>query len=148
MRAGLHLIGIFLVGSALSLTSLAQTSDTIEVTPKGEGFSPDSPVGSYKQPQWTAARPFTNSRVYVLKEHQIEVELWAKIQKFHDSDNDQNLFQQEIEYGFYRHLQFDFYVNEHNFYNPDKGARRNCAGRWPTGACCGATRPFISNTTR
>ena len=110
---------------AASPVALSQTSDTIEVTPKNAGFSPDSLVGSYKQPQWTTARPFTNSRVYVLKEHQMEVELWAKLQTFTDTDANQNLYQQEIEYGFYRHLQFDLYVNERNFYNPDKQARMN-----------------------
>lgn len=121
MRRALLVAGCVLSGMFLSASGWAQTSDTIEVNPKG--YSPDAPVGSYKQPQWTTARPFTNSRVYVLQEHQIEVELWAKLQNFQDPQNNEDLYQQEIEYGFYRHLQFDVYVNEHNTYNPDKDAK-------------------------
>lgn len=118
--------------AALALgSSLAQAqathqpvSDTIDVRPKAKAeVSPDTLEGSYKQPQWSAHRLFTNSRVYVIEEHQVEVEAWAKIQTFTDTNQNYVRYQQEIEVGLGHHLQLDVYVNEHNFYNPDKGKR-------------------------
>jgi len=118
-----HLSFLFTALGATTALS-APASDTIEVRPKkATVVDPDALDGSYKQPQWTKHRLFTNSRAYVIDENQVEVEAWAKVQTFKDTKENKTTLKQEIEIGLGHRLQLDIYVNEVNKYNADKGKR-------------------------
>ena len=94
-----------------SYASAAELStETIEVN----NVQPDRLVGSYKQPEWSAHRLFVGSRTYVIPKNTIEAEFWVKAHTYKDGSPNDYLVQQEIEWGFADHLQFDFYVNEVN----------------------------------
>jgi len=118
------IIAIMPLAFAAGIAVAEPASDTIEVRPKRDvQVNPDALDGSYKQPQWTRHRLFTNSRAYVLDEHQIEVEAWVKAQTFKDTHQNKTVFKQEIEVGLGHRLQLDLYVNQKQYYNEEKGKK-------------------------
>jgi hypothetical protein len=65
-------------------------------------------VGTYAQPRWTATRRFPNTRVYVIPEHQIEVEYWIRPTFTEDGETEiRQLY--EIEVGLPYRFQLDLY---------------------------------------
>ena len=70
----------------------------------------EQPVGANQQPEWTAARRFATTRVYVLPPWQIEFEQWWK-GKFPREGKGEHLFQSEIGIGLPYRLQLDIYEN-------------------------------------
>lgn len=69
-------------------------------------------IGSYEQPRWTARRRFTETRVYVIPEGQIEFEYWLTIKdrKRGDKDGEHKITQQyELEIGLPYRFQLDLY---------------------------------------
>lgn len=68
-------------------------------------------VGTYAQPRWTATRRFTSTRVYVIPEGKVEVELWAR-GTFEKDGVDKWRFLQEIEIGLPGRFQLDLYARQ------------------------------------
>lgn len=66
-------------------------------------------IGPYAQPRWTARRRFTESRVYVIPEGQIEFEYWliVKDKKHDEPDEIQQVY--EVEMGLPHRFQLDLY---------------------------------------
>lgn len=77
---------------------------------EGSGLREEDLVGSYHQPRWTATRRFPTTRVYVIPEGKVEVELWAR-GTFKDGEADWRLLQ-EIEIGLPYRLQLDIYLRQ------------------------------------
>lgn len=94
-----------------------KSSDTIDVHAKG--VAPDEAVGDYKQPQWSAHRPFTTSRAYVIPKGTLEGEVWLKSQSFKDGSPNKHLLQEEVEVGLAHHIQLDLYFNQVNVMKED-----------------------------
>ncbi len=83
------------------------------VTVVGEappGLREEELIGSYQQPRWTATRRFPTTRVYVIPEGKVEVELWAR-GTFDDGES-QWRFLQEVEIGLPGRFQLDLYLRE------------------------------------
>jgi len=66
-------------------------------------------VGSYKQPRWTARRRFSETRVYVIPEGQIEFEYWL-VPEISRENSTEIKKQYEIEMGLPHRFQIDLYV--------------------------------------
>jgi len=74
--------------------------------------NPDAPVGTYAQPRWSTERSFSDVRSYLIPEDSVEAEFWIVAKGGAQGSGNLFLFQQEIEGGFAKHFQADFYVNE------------------------------------
>src|SRR5690242_10195839 len=99
----MHIIQILILGLLISLASSvrAQISSNMDalspnmVMPLDE----DMPVGPYQQPEWTTARRFPTTRVYLQQlPWQVGVEQWVKAQ-WPRGENGNYLFQEEVEVG-------------------------------------------------
>lgn len=105
----LSLISICLIfSSAVDCFAASNNSDNpkIHITPSGEMLEEELPSGSYLQPEWTAKRPFAQTRVYVLPEWQVSSEAgWDA--KFPEKGKPQHLIQEEIEIGLPYRFQID-----------------------------------------
>lgn len=89
------------------------TAATDEIIVSGQPppapLSQDTAVGPYNQPQWTTARTFGASRVYVLPPGRVEfVHFWTP--EFKDGDV-AHAFREEVEIGLPYRLQLDLYQN-------------------------------------
>jgi hypothetical protein len=73
---------------------------------------PDQAIGKYSQPRWTAERLFPGTRSYVIAEKDLQSEFWVTGKTLNNGGGTEYIFQQEIEYGIFTHLQLDFYINE------------------------------------
>lgn len=82
-----------------------------QIDVEGEDWSPyrDSDlIGSYGQPRWTSKRLFPTTRVYVLREGQIDFELWNRIKVPREGSSTVET-QYEFEIGLPGRFQFDYY---------------------------------------
>ncbi len=71
-------------------------------------------IGSYGQPRWTSRRLFPTTRVYVLREGQMDFELWNRIKVPRQGAATVET-QYEFEIGLPGRFQFDYYfVTEHS----------------------------------
>ncbi len=69
------------------------------------------PVGSYKQPFWTATRRFPGTRVYVLPAGSVHFEYWLRADGLLESgDRAKFRSQYELEFGLGKHFQLDLYL--------------------------------------
>jgi hypothetical protein len=87
------------------------------VTVTSEPILEETPVGPYAQPEWTTARRFPTTRVYLQQlPGEFGVEQWVKMQWPRGEDANY-LFQEEVEVGLPWRFQFDLYenwrINEH-----------------------------------
>src|SRR6266404_1547449 len=81
-------------------------------------------VGPYQQPEWTARRRFTITRIYVLPPWQAETEFgWDA--KYPRGGSPQHTLQQEFELGLPYRFQIDYEIHGANFVEGDTGG-----GRW------------------
>jgi hypothetical protein len=82
----------------------------------GERWSPyreSDLIGSYGQPRWTSRRLFPTTRVYVLREGQLDFELWNRVKIPREGASTVET-QYEFEVGLPGRFQFDYYaVTEH-----------------------------------
>ncbi len=78
----------------------------------GQRMLKDSePVGAYRQPMWTTARRFPNTRVYVLPAGSATFEYWLISEGQLESDSQANFRSNyELELGLGAHLQLDMYL--------------------------------------
>ena len=76
----------------------------------GRRLSEDRAVGPNQQPEWTTARRFATTRVYVLPPWQAEFEQWWK-GKFPRQGKGEHFLQSEIGIGLPYRLQLDIYEN-------------------------------------
>lgn len=117
MKNIMFVMPFYLFCLALSLPCFAQ-SENVAVTrgqapaAPGQPDASDAPTGDYRQPLWTAARMFPETRTYVIPRHSLEAEFWLGSETYRNGGGTKTLAQQEIEYGFARRWQFDFYLNE------------------------------------
>ena len=91
-----------------------QTLPTVEVYGDREQLEENKAVGSSKRPEWTSARRFTNTRIYLQQEEfgDVGIEQWVKMQYPHHGKPNY-LFEEEIEIGLGHRLQLDLYENWH-----------------------------------
>ncbi len=96
------------VGSAFADNGVQQLPP---VDVKAEPLREEGLVGPYQQPEWTTARRFTSTRIYLQQQPwEVSVEQWVKAQwNRHESGN--FLFQEEVEVGLPYRFQFDLYEN-------------------------------------
>src|SRR5581483_1118247 len=71
----------------------------------------ESLVGSNQQPEWTTARRFSTTRIYVIAPWQVEFEQWWKAKFPRHGEPASHLFQSEVEIGLPYRFQLDFYEN-------------------------------------
>ncbi|HET6410290.1 MAG TPA: hypothetical protein VFG14_20535 [Chthoniobacteraceae bacterium] len=94
------LSSLLLTTTPLTATAALQVHMS-EVTVEGTytGLSEERPVGPTGRPEWTSARRFTTTRVYIQKNPwEIGVEQWWRIRDKRD-DSIENLFIEEVEIG-------------------------------------------------
>src|SRR5207248_372231 len=99
------LIAVPAVGFDAPATRMPETI-VVSKPPRSE----DNLIGENAQPEWTAYRRFSTTRIYVLPPWQVEFEQWWK-SKFPDDEKPEHLFQSEIEIGLPHRLQLDLYEN-------------------------------------
>lgn len=104
------------VGVAAAITAQAAepiTTRMPEVTttaPVSE-LSEEQPIGETGRPEWTSARRFTTTRVYIQREPwEVSFEQWVRSRRFQDHTWG-HLFQEEIEIGLPYRMQLDLYGN-------------------------------------
>lgn len=93
------------------LTSVqAEVQRLPEMTVEG-AMQESAPVGPYNQPEWTTARRFPTTRVYVQQPPWgMAVEQWWRSRWYRDG-TDKQQFQEEFEIGLPHRFQFDIYEN-------------------------------------
>ncbi len=75
------------------------------------GLSENQPVGETGRPDWTSARRFTTTRVYIQQSPgEIGFEQWLRFRDFRDGSS-QARFQEELEFGLPYRMQLDIYEN-------------------------------------
>lgn len=107
--------GMAIIGTALCI-SLCSAQDQVSATGKvvqvevvGERLKEYAPVGPAKQPEWTTARRFPTTRVYLQKTPgEIGFEQWWRMQRLPNGDTVHRL-QEEIEFGLPWRMQLDLY---------------------------------------
>src|SRR5712671_2976275 len=94
---------------ARPVTNIPERLPSITVT--ASNLVEDIPVGPYKQPEWTTARRFPTTRVYLQQPPWgVGAEQWVKAQ-FPRGEAPNYLFQEEVEIGLPYRFQFDLYEN-------------------------------------
>ena len=82
-----------------------------EPAAKAEPVAEAAPVGPYNQPEWTTARRFPTTRVYLQQTPgSVGVEQWVKAQ-YPRGEAPNYLFQEEVEVGLPHRFQADLYEN-------------------------------------
>lgn len=95
---------------ALAFAQSATTEADVRVV-KGPGLQEEQPVGDYGAPEWTGARRFPTTRVYVQKSPgEMGVEQWIR-SKYYEGERGKHRIQEEFEVGLPHRLQLDLYVN-------------------------------------
>jgi hypothetical protein len=83
----------------------------IEVTGKAP-LKEEDLIGDYKQPRWTAARRFGETRVYVVPKGTAEFEYWLVPERGRDGVTEtQSMY--EVEFGLPHRIQLDLYAVGH-----------------------------------
>ncbi len=92
--------------SAPSATRMPEVTSTAT-----SGLAEERRIGETGRPEWTSARRFSTTRVYIQQEPwHIGVEQWWRLRDNRD-DTVQNLFIEEIEIGLPYRMQLDIYEN-------------------------------------
>lgn len=103
-----------LVCGAIRPLLAAEPAGAVVVTdtaPRGSGLAEEAPVGATGRPEWTSARRFANTRVYLQREPwEIGFEQWWRSRGNRDGTWEHK-FQEEIEIGLPYRMQFDLYVD-------------------------------------
>lgn len=130
----------YVIAATIAITGLAHadSGSSVQQLPPtkvvGETESPlleEAPVGPYNQPEWTTARRFPTTRVYLQQEPwNVGVEHWVKAQ-WPKGESSNYKFQEEIEIGLPHRFQLDIYEN----WTRDAQSRMNqdsvaVEGRW------------------
>lgn len=92
----------------------ARTQEGEPVVVEGRAVSSlreEDRVGSYGQPEWSTRRLFTETRVYVRPEGQVEFEYWMQ-PEFKDGETETEN-QYEFEFGLPHRFQLDLYLVSH-----------------------------------
>jgi hypothetical protein len=101
------------VAASVAAQSVPSVGDAESVVVTGTPTTEETLIGENQQPEWTAHRRFSTTRIYVLPPWQIEFEQWWK-GKFPREGEPDNLFQSEIEIGLPWRFQLDVYENVEN----------------------------------
>jgi hypothetical protein len=126
-RASRQALAIAIMGSAT--LCMAQSSTNSDATPTRlqevtvtatNTLKEDALMGPNQQPEWTARRRWTTTRVYVQPPWQIETEIGLD-STFPRQGKPEHLLQEEIELGLPHRFQVDFENHDQNF-EEDQGA--------------------------
>lgn len=120
-HSGLQRLAVTILAVGACNTSNVLASDPVggsnevvrlpEVTVTGMRFQEEQPVGPYQQPEWTTARRFPTTRVYLQQQPgEFGIEQWVKAQWPRGGPPSFGL-QEEIEFGLPHRFQFDVYEN-------------------------------------
>ena len=118
----MHPLSTFMIAaiSCVTVYSMAQTNTTVmpEVVVTGSTtnevnrpgwLQEEQFVGPYQQPEWTTARRFPGTRVYLQQmPWNTGFEQWVRFRHFKDG-TDETRFQEEFEVGFPHRFQLDLY---------------------------------------
>jgi len=86
-------------GAALAACAQETTPRLPEVTVQQSPLQEESAVGPYEQPEWTTARRFPTTRVYLQQEPwNVAFEQWMR-SKYYDGDRGKHRLQEEVEIG-------------------------------------------------
>ena len=113
MRIILGLIAITTLGLAAGRAATVSNAPPVlpEVTVQGSALAEEQAVGPYGQPEWTTARRFPTTRVYLQQPPwHMGVEQWVR-SKFYGGDRGKHRVQEEFEIGLPHRLQLDLYLN-------------------------------------
>jgi hypothetical protein len=102
-----------LTGLSWAETNSASSTNRLpEVSVVGKPpLAEDAPVGPYQQPEWTTARRFATTRVYLQQQPWgFGLEQWVKAQ-WPRGESPNFLFQEELEIGLPHRIQMDLYEN-------------------------------------
>jgi hypothetical protein len=104
------LAAILFAATAGAETRSTRLSEVIVTAPRSV-LSEEQPIGATGRPEWTSARRFTTTRVYIQKEPwEIGFEQWVRTRRFRD-ESWGHLFQEEIELGLPYRMQLDLYYD-------------------------------------
>jgi hypothetical protein len=103
------------LGAMLAVAAMGAVADDAvklpPVTVTENALAEEAPVGPYQQPEWTTARRFPTTRVYLQQPPGgMAVEQWVR-SRFYEGQRAEHLFQEEFEIGLPHRFQFDFYEN-------------------------------------
>src|SRR6266702_4736330 len=94
-----------LVATDTPTTRLPETTSTAFSSVLAE----DTPIGMTGRPEWTSARRFTGTRVYIQQEPwEVGVESWWRLKTHRDGTISHRLLE-EVEIGLPCRMQFDLY---------------------------------------
>ncbi len=106
-----HLTAPLFFVSALSIHAFAQTIRITGSTPAPSGLNEERRIGETARPEWTSARRFVGTRVFIQKEPwEMGVEQWWRVRHKRDGTIEHRL-QEEFEIGLPFRMQFDIYGN-------------------------------------
>ena len=116
------------LAASAALGAYAQNTARLpEATVAQSPLKEEMAIGPYDQPEWTMARRFPTTRVYLQQPPGgMAVEQWVR-SKFYDGDRAKHRVQQEFEIGLPHRLQADLYVN-HEINNQGTWYYDNFAG--------------------
>lgn len=100
-----------LAAASSLLAADAPTTRLPETTSTGfsSALSEETPIGVTQRPEWTSARRFPNTRVYIQKEPwEVGVETWWRIKHHRDGTLSHRLLE-EVEIGLPGRMQLDLY---------------------------------------
>lgn len=115
MRYAVHsLLCTTLAASTLAAQTSPDDSQVVRImgrTAAASGLDEERPIGETGRPEWTSARRFHGTRVYIQKEPwEVGVEQWWRIRHKRDGSI-QHRLQEEVEIGLPYRMQFDLYGN-------------------------------------
>lgn len=100
------------LAAALSPVRAAETAGslpTVTATAPVSSLAEEANLGAYKQPEWTSARRFSTTRVYIQKDPwEVGFEQWWRVRHYRDGTT-KHLFTEEIEIGLPNRMQLDIY---------------------------------------
>src|SRR5579859_3157736 len=121
IMAGMALLSLAILSAARADDMVAPpvTLPPVTVTATN-ALQEEAPVGPNQQPEWTARRRFTVTRIYVLPPWQVETEFgWDAM--YPRGGSPQHTLQQEFELGLPYRFQIDYEIHGANFVEGDKG---------------------------
>ena len=119
----LVLVSLCATGAFAQSTNTPTELPPITILGTNTAAAEDLPIGPNQQPEWTARRRFTTTRVYVQPPWQAEVEIGLD-NTIPREGRPAHLLQEELELGLPWHSQIDFEEHDQNFFEGDDVTRK------------------------
>ena len=105
------LVILSMVATCAPAQEPAHQLQEITIVARASPYQEDQPADETRRPEWTSARRFTTTRVYLQQAPwEVGVEQWWRVRQNRDHTVE-NLFQSEIEIGLPHRMQLDVYEN-------------------------------------